>query len=155
MVKPATTRRREKYLNECDRFTKFIKEKKIYLKDREFLTYRKFLWKKDRIATSQHIIEILLGYFISEYKPKTLVICNHITSKIFRYRAKLLLNHSCSIDSCLEVVSKHELLSNLKLYNTFVWNRIVVFGTCERIPSSQNLIFVAPEETNRVKNTLV
>ena len=155
MVKQTTTRRREKYLNECDKFTNFIQEKNIHLKDREFLTYRKFLWKKDEIEQSQNIIEILLGYFISEYKPKTLVVCDHVTSKIFRYRAKVLLNHSCKIDSCLEVVSKHELLSNLNLYHKFVWNRIVVFGTCEHIPSSQNLIFVTPVETNRVKNTLV
>ena len=107
MVKRTTTERRKNYLNQCDKFPKFINNKNIQLTDREFLAYKKFLWKKDTIVQSEHIIDILLGFLISDYKSKTLIVCDHVTSKIFRYKAKILLNHVCHINSCLEVVSKH------------------------------------------------
>lgn len=156
MVNHITTERREKYMGKCEKFANFINSKNIILTDREFLTYKKFLWKTDKIEQSKHIIEILLGYFICDYKSKTLVVCDHIMSKIFRYKTKNLLNHKTGIDSCLDVVSKHELLSNINMYHHKKWDRVVVFGTCEHIPPTEKCIFVTSAEKRCLaKSTLV
>jgi hypothetical protein len=146
MVKRITKQRRTKYINQCDKFTEFMNKKNIILGDREFLTYKNFLWKKRTIEQSQNIIEILLGYFICDFKDKTLVICDHITSKIFSYKTKCLLNHDCHIDSCLVVVSKHELLSNLNNYLQYDWDRVVIFGSCECVPPANKYVFVTKTE---------
>ena len=155
MVKRTTAQRRKNYLNQCDKFTNFINDKNIQLTDREFLAYKKFLWKKDTIVQSEHIIDILLGFIISNYKSKTLIVCDHITSKIFRYKAKNCLNHVCDINSCLEVVSKHELHSNLNLYHEYDWDRAVVFGSCEYVPPAENFVFVTKETNRRETSSVV
>ena len=155
MVKRATTERRKNYINKCDKFTEFIEKKNILLNDREFLSYKKFLWKTDTIEQSEHIIEILLAYVICNYKSKTLIVCDHITSKIFSYKAKRLLNHSCSIDSCLEVVSEHELFSNLNLYHQYDWDRAVVFGSCHYVPPADKFIFVTKKANGQAQSILV
>ena len=148
MVNQTMAKRRITYLNKCDKFTNFIYSKKILLSDREFLSYKKFLWKPNTIEQSEHIIEILLGYFICDYKSKTLVICDHITSKIFRYKAKHILNHSCDINSCLEVVSKHELRSRMNEYHQQKWDRVVTFGTGQYMPPppADNYVFVTNKQ---------
>ena len=148
MVKKATTARRNNYSNLCIKFTDFINNKNIRLTDREFLNYKKFLWKKNTIHESENIVDILLGYLISDYRPKTLIVCDHITTRIFIHKAKHLLNHTCSIDSSLEVVSKHYLYSNVNLYHQYDWDRVIVFGTCEYVPPAENFVFVTKERSS-------
>ena len=155
MVKRTTTSRRKNYLKQCDKFTEFINKKNIFLKDREFLSYKKFLWKTDTIEQSEHVIEILLGYLICNYRPKTLIVCDHVTSKIFSYKAKHLLNHTCNIDSCLEVVSKQKLFSNLNLYHQYDWDRVVVFGSCDYVPPADKFVFVTKKANGQEQSTLV
>lgn len=155
MVNQTTAKRRITYSNKCDKFTSFINNKNILLSDREFLSYKKFLWKPNTIQQSEHIIEILLGYFICDYKPKTLVICDHITSKIFRYKARHLLNHSCDINSCLHVVSKHELRTRMNEYHQQKWDRVVAFGIGQLMPPAENYVFVTKKTKNQVSSTLV
>jgi len=142
MVNQITAKRRITYSYKCDKFTNFINSKNILLSDREFLSYKKFLWKPNTIQQSEHIIDILLGYFICDYKSKTLVICDHITSKIFRYKAEHLLNHSCHINSCLEVVSEHKLRTRMNEYHQQKWDRVVVFGGGQLMPPAENYVFV-------------
>jgi len=143
MVNKKTTTRRNIYINKCDIFTHFICNKKIVLSDKEYLSCKKFLWKPTAIERSEHIIEILLGYFICDFKSKTLVVCDHITSKIFRYKAKHLLNHNCDINSCLDIVSKHELRSRMSEYHHHNWDRVVAFEMCLSIPPTDNFVLVA------------
>lgn len=145
MVKRATTARRNNYEIQCVKFTEFINNKNIRLTDREFLNYKKFLWKKNTIHESDNIVDIILGHLISDYHPKTLIVCDHITTRIIIHKAKHLLNHTCSIDSCLEVVSKHELVSNLNLYHQYDWDRVIVFGSCEYVPPAEHFVFVTKE----------
>lgn len=149
MVKRTTTRRRENYIKQCDKFTNFIYDKNIILTDKEFLNFKQFLWKKKCLKQSKNIVEILFGYLISDFKHKTLIVCDHVTSKIITHKAKEILNHKCDIDSCLEVVSNHELHSNLNLYHQYDWNRVVVFGSCEYVPPGENFVFVTKEANHQ------
>ena len=148
MVNQTTTARRKTYTNQSEKFATFINNKNIRLTDKELLDYKKFLWKKNKLIQSKNIVEILLGYLISDYKPKTLIVCDHVTSRVISYKAKHLLNHECNINSCLEVVSNHNLHSNVNLYHQYNWDRVVVFGSCEYVPLAENFVFVTKEATS-------
>ena len=139
---PKRSKNYENLLDSCERFSSFINRKRIKLNDREFLNYKKFIHEKKNIPNSKNIIEILLGHIATEIKPKTLVICDHITSKIVRHKAKKYLNHNCSFHSGLDVISHHELKIYLNDYHRVQWDRVIVIGECEYSPIAKDTVSI-------------
>ena len=139
---PKRSKNYENTLDSCERFSSFINRKRIKLNDREFLSYKKFIREKKNIQNSENIVEILLGYIATEIKPKTLIICDHITSKCVRHKAKKYLNHNCSFHSCFDVVSDHELKIYLNHYHRVNWDRVIVIGKCEYAPIAKDFVSV-------------
>ena len=130
MVYIRQRKKRENFLSSMNEFTRFMSEKGIALDDREYLLYKKFLWKKKQIEETPNWIEIMLGYIFTNFKPKTIFVCDHITACLVRHKASKILSHNCGFETSLHVVSEFELKSSIYNYLDVDFDRIVVCAGC-------------------------
>lgn len=135
-------KKRENLLSSINKFASFMNNKGIILEDREYLMYKNFLQKKKQIMKTSNIIEIMLGYVFTNYKPKTLFVCDHITTCLVRHKTNKILSHICGLTTSLDVVSDFELMSKMNNYKNVQWDRIVVFTNEESKLNAGEIIYV-------------
>ena len=134
---------RENFLSKMNEFTSFMIGKGITLTDREYLLYKEFLWKKKEIKETPNYIEMMLGYIFTNFKPKTLFVCDHVTASLVRYKASKLLSHNCGYGSSLHVISVFELHSNINNNNLdVVWDRLVLCGVGKVDIRANEIIYI-------------
>lgn len=142
MVDIKQRKKRENFLSSMNKFTSFMIGKGITLNDREYLLYKEFLWKKKEIEKTDNWIEIMLGYIFTNFKPKTLFVCDHITACLVRHKANKILSHTCGISTSFDVVSDFELRSNINNYKNINWDRVVVCGIGQDDIRANEIIYI-------------
>ena len=142
MVDTKQRKKRENFLSSMNKFTSFMIGKGITLNDREYLLYKEFLWKRNQIEKTDNWIEMMLGYIFTNFKPKTLFVCDHITACLVRHKAKKILSHKCGITTSFDVVSDFELRCNINNYKNINWDRVVVYGNSKTTIHAKETIYI-------------